>query len=160
MAQQHTSSGTRPVCSRGVPYSYHILPYVVQGLTVEGISGAGPWPIWLQCRVSWWGWRAAGQCCFKLIVGGAASLCVWLWALQWPGQAPSTNRPEGEFLNGTCWWSSQWLPPASLSPGCVPEASCLSDRLSKTSKWVWHRCLSDFCLFAGTWTMWASACTL
>ena len=41
MAQQHTSSGTRPVCSRGVPYSYHILPYVVQGLTVEGISGAG-----------------------------------------------------------------------------------------------------------------------
>ena len=75
MAQQHTSSGTRPVCSRGVPYSYHILPYVVQGLTVEGISGAGPWPVWLQCCDSC-------SCC--QCPGGHGSLLVRLacgWAV-------------------------------------------------------------------------------
>ena len=83
-------SGTRPVCSRGVSDSYRMLPYVVEGLTVEGMSGAGPWPVWLHCCDSCSCCQCpgghggllvrltcAGQCpCFRLIVGGAASLCV------------------------------------------------------------------------------------
>lgn len=52
--------------------------------------------------------------------------------------------------NGTCQHqcprgrvnSPRWLPPASMSPGGVPVAPCLSQWPSKISKWVWPRLLS------------------
>lgn len=39
---------------------------------------------------------------------------------------------------------------ASHSPGGFIFASFLSGRLSKISKWVWPKCLSDCCLYAGS----------
>ena len=43
----------------------------------------------------------------------------------------------------------KWLPPMFVSPGGIPVASCFSRRLSKISRWVWPRLLSNYCLCAG-----------
>ena len=56
--------------------------------------------------------------------------------------------------------SLKWLPLASVFLWGVPVASSLSMRLSKTSKWVWPWLLANYCLCAGTWSMWDFACLL
>lgn len=50
--------------------------------------------------------------------------------------------------------SQKWLPPSFISPGEVPTASCFSGRLSKISTCIWPRLLSNYYLWAGTWSVW------
>ena len=49
--------------------------------------------------------------------------------------------------------SPKWLWPTSLPRGIL-VASCLSERLSDISKWVWSVVYSDFCNWTGTQNTW------
>lgn len=68
----------------------------------------------------------------------------------------STSRLKQGFQNGTHgrMSSQKWLPPSFISPGEVPTASCFSGRLSKISTCIWPRLLSNYYLWAGTWSVW------
>ena len=54
------------------------------------------------------------------------------------------------------WWNK--LLGMAAASFCVPRvssrASCLCGRLSKISRWVWRRFLSNFCLCPGSQCMW------
>ena len=88
----------------------------------------------------------------------------------WVGMelGPEANKLEGGFHDGTfqyqCYYgrmsSQKWLLPASLSPGGVPVASCLSRRLSKISRWVWLRLLSNYCFCPRSRSVWNFVCLL
>ena len=85
----------------------------------------------------------------------------WCWLTGGLCWVPGTNRLEGGFQNGAClYWcyhgrtsSPKWLLPSFPPPRGVLLASCLSGRLSKISKWVSPKLLSNCCLWSGTWSM-------
>ena len=70
----------------------------------------------------------------------------------WVGKPPGTVRLEGGFQNDACQHKCpcgrarfpKCLLSVCLSPGSIPVASYLSGRLSKISKWVWPRLLSNY----------------
>ena len=105
-----------------------------------------------------------------LVEGEVLSPCDWLHGLGDLGVGASplvggyalrTNRLEGGQQNGTCqYWcvcsrmsSPKWLPPASLSQRKVSLAFCLSRSLSKISKWVRPKLLSNYYLCTGIHTL-------
>ena len=84
------------------------------------------------------------------------SLC----SLRGDGPRSGAGLPVGRLWCLPMWVSSwqtrplKWLLPASMSPGGILVAFCFSKRLSKISKWVWPRLLSNCCLCHGSWSMW------
>ena len=98
------------------------------------------------------------------------SACLWVrlcpcsnncWACAVPELVPTcwgarshhgANKLEGRFQNATCQpqtpfgtHSQQWLLPESLSAEWVHVVL----RLSKMSKWIWPKLLSNYCFCTG-----------
>ena len=83
----------------------------------------------------------------------------------WAGKSLALIGWEEALQNDVCQHSVmvEWTHQNvcySMSPGAVPVDFCLSGRLSKISRYVWLRVLSNYCLCARDWIMPDFECTL
>src|SRR5437762_14171976 len=63
---------------------------------------------------------------FSMCVGWAASLCLWVWALQPPGP-PAGVSPESVLAGLKSFWEKTALPDGSFRPGVDPDYKGMSD---------------------------------
>ena len=144
-AQVHASFW--PPIFWGVPYVGCMHPSVVAGLTTVSmlIGGTGPWPCWLwgPAQVALLGGAGFPSDCCGLLAGRASPQHEWA----------RVRIPKWCFLVLVSIGQNE-IPKVSATsisiPRGVPTASWFSWKLSKISKWVWPRCLSNYCLCAGT----------